>query len=724
MSIIFDSNTKTFFLNGKGITYAMCICDNGYLSHLYFGSSVGCDDLRYTHAVGRRSTLATPPGVDKDSLSYGSFSPELAFFGTGDYREPAVMVRNPAGDRLCQLLYCSHEILDSKPAIDGMPSLDGGQTLVISLKDALSGFGAELYYTVYDDASVITRHAVFTNSSDNALTLDRAYSFSLALPTRKYDVLTLEGSWASERSPQRTHMHNGVISIDSKRCSSSAVLNPFMAVLSRNATETHGKVYGINLVYSSSFVLKAEGTENGDSLITGGINDFDFNWMLGAGERFETPEVVIAFSDEGIGGMSRAFHDAYRNHLIPKNRAFESRPVVINNWEATYFNFDTDKLKAIVNAVEGTGINTFVLDDGWFGKRDNDHSGLGDWYVNTDKLRGGLSEIIAHTHAKGLKFGLWFEPEMVNEDSELFREHPDYAIGAPDRPRCYSRHQYMLDLTRKDVRDHIVRSVNKVLAENEIDYVKWDYNRNVTDKYSLCLPPDRQKEFDHRYALGLYDLCERIVNANPHVFFEGCSGGGARFDPAILYYFPQIWTSDDTDAEERTRIQYGTSICYPLSAMSAHVSAVPNHQTGRTTPFRTRGHVAGMSATGYELDTTRLTDEEKKLISAQTAQYKKHEQLILRGDLYRIDDPFEDNFFSEAVVSKDRSKAIVLVYRTLNVPNAYAKRLTLAGLDPNKTYHIEELDITAKGSTLMNVGIVIKFQREDFTSETYYVHEV
>lgn len=721
MSITFDHSTKTFYLDGKGLTYAFFINDGGYPAHLYFGAPITHDDIRFTLAGGSGSFVPTPAGNDDTNLSYMRFLPEYGFYGTGDYREPAVLVENGGGDRLSDLLYVSHEVLPSKPRISGMPSLDGGETLVIHLADSVSGFRADLYYTVYDDASVITRRAVLTNDGSSPCALHRAFSFSLGLPSQDYSVMTLHGSWAAERNIETIPMHHGVVSVDSKRCTSSATLNPFMGIIAKGTTETHGKAYGVNLVYSSSFVLKAEGTAGGDTVVSGGINDFDFRWILEAGESLETPEAVIAFSDEGIGGMSRAFHDAYRDHLISKKHVFTPRPIVINNWEATYFNFDIQKLKDIVDAVEGTGIDTLVLDDGWFGVRNNDRSSLGDWFVNTDKLDGGLEEIIDHVHSKGMRFGLWFEPEMVSEDSDLFRAHPDYAIGVPGRGRCYGRHQFVLDLTRADVRDYIVSSVNRVLSENAIDYVKWDYNRNVTDIYSLGREKERQSEFAHRYALGLYDICERIVNGNPNVFFEGCSGGGARFDPAMMYYFPQIWTSDDTDAEERTRIQYGTSIVYPLSTMSCHISAVPNHQTHRITPMSTRADIAHLGATGYELDTSAFTDGDRETVRLQIEEYKKYEQLVLRGDLYRIDSPFETPYFNEMIVSKDKSEAILCVYRRLSVPNAEPKRITLAGLDPSRLYRIEGLDITASGSTLMNVGIAIKYPKTDFWSEIYHI---
>lgn len=723
MAITFDTATKIFYLDGKSITYAFYINPIGYPEHLYCGSGIGHDAITYTRAIGARSKNATPPGrddLDASEYTYNRCGAELAFFGTGDFREPAVQVQNATGDRLSDLLYVGHEILPEKPKMAGMPSMSGGETLLLHLQDAVSAFGADLYYTVYPDCDVIARRVVYRNGGKAAVTLRRAYSFSMGLPTGDYEFLSLYGSWARERQIERIPLHHGVVSIDSKRTSSSATLNPFIAVTEKGATETKGEVFGFSLVYSSSFALKAEVTANGEAMVTGGINDFDFSWQLAAGESFETPEIVIAYSEEGLGGMSRAFHDAYRTYLINPRFVHAHRPLVVNNWEATYMRFDNEKLIALADAAAGTGIDTFVLDDGWFGARNEDNAGLGDWVVNTDKLKGGLTRIIDHVHKKGMQFGLWFEPEMVNEDSDLYRAHPDYAIKAPDRAPCYGRHQFVLDLTRADVRDYIVNAVNRVLDENDIAYVKWDYNRNVTESFSVGRDPARQCEFAHRYALGLYDICERIILTHPHVFFEGCASGGARFDPAMLYYFPQIWTSDDTDAEERTRIQYGTSLVYPLSAMSCHVSVCPNHQTGRTTPFATRAAIAQLGATGYELDLAKLSDAELQAVRAQTAAYAEKEQLVLAGDLYRIDDPNTGNFFSEALVAKDKKSAYLLVYRRHTVANAETKRVKMQGLCEDVRYCVPELNLTASGATLMRVGIPVPFPSGDYTVCEYH----
>ncbi len=719
MSIFFEKETKTFYLDGKGITYAFFINDNGYAEHLYYGKSIGHDDLSFSRSFGAMSCRALVPGC-KHRASYHHFATELSFFGTGDYREPTVAVQNEQGDMLTELLYDGYDIIEAKPAIGGMPSLRDGQTLVVHLSDRVTDLACDLYYTVYDDCGVIARRAVYKNGNKQDMTLTRAYSFAMSLQENDYDAITLHGAWARECQIDRTPLHYGVFSIDSKRASSSATINPFMAILKKDATESHGEAWGVSLIYSSSFVLKAEGTSDGNTLITGGINDFGFSWKLGKGEYLETPEVVIAYSGDGLGGMSRELHRAYRNHLINPRYVKNDRPIVINNWEGTYFEFDNEKLKAIASAVKDTGIDTFVLDDGWFGNRSDDTSSLGDWFINTEKLEGGLKTIIDHVNSIGMKFGLWFEPEMVSENSELFRTHPDYAIGVPNRPRCYSRNQYMLDLTRADVRDYIVNAVNKILHENKIEYVKWDYNRNVTEFFSHQLPNDRQGEFAHRYALGVYDLFERIVEANPNVFFEGCSSGGARFDAGVLYYFPQIWTSDDSDAEERTHIQYGTSLAYPLSTMSCHVSIVPNHQTGRITDMTTRADIAHLGATGYELDTTTFTDEDKEQIKKQIADYKNISDLILNGDLWRIDDPQTSNFFGFMVVSEDKKQGFLTVYRRMGSVNNPTKYFKPAGLDKDTMYRIDELGITVKGSTVMNLGLPIRIPMGDFKTSTYH----
>ena len=727
MSISFDKSTKTFYLDGKNITYAFFINNVGYPEHLYFGDKIGHDFLLFNRAAGGHSCTAHIPGEEKPGLNcYNNFASEITCHGLSDFREPTVHVENDEGDRLSELIYTSHEILDKKPKLCGMPMMrDGGKTLIVHLSDPYTDFGADLYYTVYDDCDTVARRIVYKNGRDTRVTLNRAYSFNFTLRTGEYDAITLFGAWAKERQIERTPLHHGVFSIDSKRTTSSATLNPFIAIVDRATTEESGRAYGINLIYSSSFALKCEGVNDGRVNVQGGINDFDFRWVLDSGEELATPEVMLTYSSEGIGGMSRAIHDAMRMHLINPRFAYKPRPIVINNWEGTYFDFNTEKLKAIASSVAGTGIDTFVLDDGWFGARNNDDAGLGDWYINKDKLECGLNPVIEHVNSLGMKFGLWFEPEMVNPNSDLYRLHPDYAIGSPQRPHCSTRNQYILDLTRGEVCDYIVDAINNVLDNHNIEYVKWDYNRNVTESYSYGRDKDNQWGFAHRYALGLYDLFERIVEAHPDIIFEGCAGGGARFDPAVLYYFPQIWTSDDSDAEERTKIQYGTSIAYPLSAMSCHISVVPNHQTGRVTDMKTRADIAHLGATGYELDTSSFTDKDRRLTAEQVKEYKGMEDLILFGDLYRLDSPFNSNYFAFMLVSKDKTHGELTYYRRMsgNVQSNEIKYAIPRGLAPEKKYYIPELNLILSGSTIMNVGFPLKFLPSDFTTLKMHFEE-
>ena len=708
MSVTYCSNTKTFYLDGKDVTYAFRMYENEYPEHLYYGKKIPHDPLGHTTASGAASSGAIRFGAESKNLA--TIASEINTYGRGDYREPCVQVQNASGDRISDLRYVSHEILPTKPRISGMPSMDGGVTLILHMRDKVTSFEADLYFTTYDDCNVIARRAVYRNAGQDTVMLRRAYSFSLPLHGNGYRMLSLHGAWARERRMETIPLHHGVVSIDSKRCSSSDFLNPFMGILSPDANEKAGEVWGVSLIYSSSYVLKAEVCSGGDTLLTGGINDFDFGWRLRAGEELETPEVVIAYSDRGLGGMSRTFHDAYREHLINKRFAKLPRPIVLNNWEGTHFDFNLEKLKAIVDGAAGSGIDTFVLDDGWFGvDRMDEKSGLGDWHiVNPTKLPGGFAPLVKHLHEKGMKFGLWFEPENVSPNSDLNRTHPDFAVRIDGRTPGLGRQTMTMDITRADVRDYIVETVNKVIRDNQIDYVKWDFNRTLTEMVSRGRDPECQPEFAHRYALGLYDLCERIIEANPHVFFEGCASGGARFDPAMLHYFPQIWTSDNSDADDRTSIQYGTSIVYPLSAMSCHISHSPNIMTKRPICYETRANIAHLGATGYELDASSWTDEDRERTAKEIEEYKSCQELILGGDLYRLDNPMESNYFSFFVVSKDRSRAILTTYRRHILAGGESTRIRLDGLDPERKYRIREMDLVVTGSTLMNVGLVTR----------------
>lgn len=693
--IKFDETTNGFLLSGKNFSYAAHVNGEGCLQNLYFGKKIELEDLGYL--ISRGGNRASD--ADKIPFEYGGY-------GRGDYREPTIVAERKDGAAMSGFCYVSHKICDGVPEVQGLPhARSGGQTLSVTLKDYFSDILVILNYTVWEDSDVIVRNAEIVNTGKEPVTLKKAFSFCTELPEREYSVLRLYGSWAKERYPELTKLGRGVTRIQSLRGASSHQMNPFMGILCESCTENVGECYGVQLIYSGSFAITAEVNYNGTLRLQGGINDLNFGWKLCGGERLITPQAALCYSCEGLGGMSRAFADFLRERVINPNFVYMRRPIVVNNWEATYFDFDDEKLFSLIDEAAALGIDAFVLDDGWFGKRNDDTSSLGDWFVNTDKLKGGLKPVIERCKKNGLKFGLWFEPEMISEDSDLYRAHPDWAVKKEGVEPVRGRNQLVLDLTRGEVVEYVFNAVSEILTEHEISYVKWDFNRTLTEFYSARLPADRQGEFAHRYVLGFYDLAERLTAKFPNVFFEGCAGGGGRFDAGALYYFAQIWTSDDTDGLERTKIQWGTATCYPVSGMSCHVSACPNHQTQRTTPFQTRGAIASLGATGYELDLTKLTEEEKQNVKEQIKAYRQIDDLVLKGDLYRLSNPFESNYFCEMLVAKDKARAYVVGERFRGDPCDYDRILKLYGLDENKAYRITELNLTASGKALLNAGV-------------------
>ncbi len=704
--IEYDGAHRAFILTGKRFSYIMFVNRAGFLQTVHYGMPADGDGYLFSDRyAGNKSP--DPNDFNVDAQQDG-MPCEYACFGHGDYRAPSAVIIGGDGFRASRFVYKSHKIYKGSPSVDGMPHIRrGGETLAITLADELSTAEIKLNYTVFDDSDVLVRNAEIRNAGKTAVDLARAYSFCTEFADADFSIMRLAGRWAAERTPITTEIDYGTVRIESARGASSHQMNPFAALIRRHTTETAGECYGFNLLYSGSFAILAEKSQYGMLRVQGGINDFDFGWKLNGGETFVTPQAALCYSRCGLGEMSREYADFFRNYIIDPKKVNAHRPIVLNNWEATYFDFDTNKLFGIIDEAANLGVDTFVLDDGWFGRRDDDKSSLGDWFVNTEKLRGGLKAVSEKCKSVGLKFGLWLEPEMISEDSELFRAHPDYAMTKSGVTPCRSRNQLVLDFTRKDVVDHIFNAVKSVLESCRIDYVKWDFNRCLTEFYSASLPCDRQGEVAHRYMLGVYDLADRLTGAFPHIFFEGCAGGGGRFDGGMLYYFPQIWTSDDTDAYERTKIQWGTSMCYPISAMSCHVSACPNHQTQRITPFATRGVIASLGATGYELDPTALTDEEKAAVRAQVSDYLDIEDIVLGGDLYRLCDPFTDNYFCEMLVSKDKSRAYIVGERHRGVPCDLDNVVKLVGLDRNGTYKIHELGITASGKTLEAIGVLL-----------------
>lgn len=718
--IIYNSDLRAFLLQGKDVSYAMYVGEAGFLQHLYFGKKLSQADLQFLTAYHGNAVCAKTSDFNIDKAH--EFAPtECGFYARGDYREPTIVVRRSDGAAMSRLRYVDFDLVDGAPLLEGLPcARSGGQTLTVTLADDFSAVRVKLNYTVWDDSNVIARNTEIVNGEAADVTIERAFGFAIDLPTGDYKTLSLVGRWAQERIPQIEDIGHGTRRFQSMRGISSHEMNPFVGILKPDTTENTGDCYGVQLVYSGSFAITTERFDNKPLRVQGGINDIGFNWKLASGESFVTPQALLCFSSEGIGGMSRSYADFIRDRIVNPRFAYAKRPVVVNNWEATYFDFDTDKLFAIIDKAATLGVDTFVLDDGWFGKRDNDDSGLGDWFVNTKKLRGGLKPVIDRCKQNGLKFGLWFEPEMVSEDSDLYRAHPDWAVGKLGNEPSRSRNQLVLDMTRKEVVDYVFEAVSKVLADNDISYVKWDMNRGVTEAYSMALSADKQGEFYHRYMLGVYDLADRLTKAFPEVFFEGCASGGGRFDAGVLYYFPQIWTSDDTDAYERTKIQWGTATCYPQSAMSCHVSACPNHQTQRITPFNTRGVVASLGPTGYELDPTKLSEQEIMQVKTQIADYEKVADLILQGDSFRLCNPFSGNYFAQMIVAKDKRAAYLCGVRTHGVPCDYDNFVALTGLSEEFTYRIEELDVTASGTALTTIGVRLP-RLPDFGAWTWHI---
>lgn len=669
-----------------------------------------------------RSSFCPNPVAEDYSISLDTLPQEYPQYGTSDFREPAYQVQLEDGSRITELRYRTHRIYGGKPGLEGLPAVyteseNEAETLELELADEYSGLSVVLSYTVFGERNVVARSARFKlKEGVPSLRIWRALSASVDFHDSDYELLYLSGAWTRERHVRRRAICAGGTRIESRRGASSHQLNPFVALVRPNTDENQGDAYGFSLVYSGNFLAGAEVDQFETTRVSIGINPFDFSWQLQAGETFQTPEAVLVYSAEGLGGMSRTYHRLYRTRLCRGKHRDLPRPILVNNWEATYFDFNADKIESIAQTAAELGIELLVLDDGWFGKRDNDHSSLGDWVVNRSKLPNGLSDLAERVNATGLQFGLWFEPEMVSPDSDLYRAHPDWCLHVPGRRRTEARHQLILDLSRQDVRDYLFECLSGILSSCPIAYVKWDMNRNMTEIGSAAVPADRQFEIAHRYILGLYELLERLTAAFPDILFESCSGGGGRFDPGMLYYMPQTWTSDDTDAMERLKIQYGTSMIYPVSAMGAHVSDVPNHQVGRITSLQTRGDVAMSGNFGYELDLTRFNEAEKEIVKRQVAAYKKLRGLIQTGDLYRLKSPFEGNEAAWMMVSEDRKEAVVFYFRVLAEPNPPLRRLKLRGLNPAYAYRLEGAEGSYAGDRLMNFGIQIPFLNGDFAS--------
>ncbi|MEF2965302.1 alpha-galactosidase [Paenibacillus sp. M1] len=721
MPIYFDENHGLFHLQSQNSSYLIQLV-RGYPAHAYYGSKLRQDgNLAGILNFQERASFSPNPIPDDKSISLDTLPQEYPQYGTSDFRSPAYQVKLGNGTKVTELSYKGHRIVPGKPRLEGLPAVYAEQeseadTLELELLDAVSGLTVILSYTVFTDFDAIARSARFVNEGNEPVQLERALSASLDFADAEYDALYLSGAWARERHIQRRRLAPGVTGIGSRRGSSSHQQNPFIALLRPDANERQGEVYGFSLVYSGNFIAEAEVEQFGTTRLQIGLNPFGFNWRLEPGDSFQTPEAVMVYSGEGLGGMSRTFHRLYRTRLCRGSHRDRVRPILVNNWEATYFDFNADKIEAIAKAGSELGIELFVLDDGWFGRRDSDNSSLGDWFEDRRKLPNGLEDLARRVNAAGLQFGLWVEPEMISPDSELYRSHPDWCLHVPDRRRTEARDQLVLDMSREDVRAYLYERLSDIFRKVPISYVKWDMNRNMTEIGSAAAPAERQAETAHRYILGLYELLERLTAEFPHILFESCSGGGGRFDPGMLYYMPQTWTSDDTDAVERLKIQYGTSLVYPISTMGAHVSAVPNHQVGRTTSLTFRGDVAMSGNFGYELDLTKFTAEDKEIAKRQIQSYKEIRGLVQQGDMYRLLSPFEGNETAWMFVSPDRDEALLFYFKVLAEPNAPLRNVKLEGLNPNKDYRLESSGEIFGGDRLMSVGIPVSSLHGDFAS--------
>ncbi len=738
MQIIFHESSRTFHLQNNDISYIIKVLPNDQLGQLYFGRPVR-DRENFDHLLEMNHRPMTSYVFEGNKMfSLDHVKQEYPSYGTTDFRHPAVEIAQPNGSRITNFTYHSYSISAGKPALDGLPATyteqdDEAQTLTITLRDELLGADLELSYTLFADRAALARSARFTNNGCMDLHLTTAMSLCLDLPDMNYEWLQFSGAWSRERHLKTRRLEQGIQSVESTRGTSSHNHNPFVVLKRPETTEFSGEAIGFSLIYSGNFLAQAEVDTWNTTRMTMGINPFGFDWKLAPGEAFQTPEAVIVFSTTGLNGMSQTFHKLYQKRLARGYWRDRARPILINNWEATYFDFTEDKLVRIAEAAKNDGVELFVLDDGWFGERCNDFAGLGDWFANTDRLANGITGLAERIDALGMKFGLWFEPEMVNKDSDLYRAHPDWMICTPNRRASHGRNQFVLDYSRKEVVDYIYGMMSKILSEAKVSYIKWDMNRCITEAYSASLPADRQGELFHRYILGVYDLYDRLTTNFPHVLFESCASGGGRFDPGLLYYAPQGWASDDSDAIERIKIQYGTSMCYPISSIGAHVSVVPNHQIFRVTPIETRANVAHFGTFGYELDLNKLTEEEREKVREQIRFMKQYREVLQFGTFYRLISPFENsNFASWMVVSEDQKTALVGYYKILNEVNGPYHRVKLCGLNPEFSYCVDGESVHY-GDELMHIGLLTtdgaageltpdKRKSTDFDSRIFVLH--
>ncbi|MDO4275563.1 MAG: alpha-galactosidase [Eubacteriales bacterium] len=726
MAIILNEKQSLFTLQTKNSMYQMKADEYGALLHTYYGKKTENIDYSYLISMQDNGFSGNPYGNAHDrAYSFDTLPQEYPVYGGGDFRRSALMVRYGAGHCALELHYDSYRIIKGKYSIPGLPAVYAEErnqvdTLIVTLKDDQEDIFVHLYYGVMEDLDMITRTVRVENRGKDKVVLERVMSMCLDQQYGDYDFLTFYGKHAMERELSRMPVHHGVQSAGSVRGASSHQYNPFVILADHKAEETKGDCYGVSFLYSGDFLAETEYDQINQTRLVMGIHPDNFRFILEPGEEFWAPEAAMVYSDKGFENMSHIYHKAFRNNLCRGKYKNARRPVLLNNWEGTYFDFNGEKLVQMAEEAAEMGVELFVLDDGWFGKRDSDNSGLGDWTVNEKKLGCTLKELSDRIHELGLTFGIWFEPECVSEDSDLYREHPEWALKAPGKKPMLSRSQLVLDFSRAEVREHIFAQMCSVLDSARIEYVKWDFNRSISDIYSAGLSAERQGEVAHRYVLGLYDILERITQRYPDLLIEGCSGGGGRFDAGMLYYTPQIWCSDDTDAIERLKIQYGTSFAYPVSTVGAHVSASPNHQTGRKTPISTRAAAAMAGTFGYELDPGKLNARDKEEIHDQIEVFKKYYDLIQQGDYYRLTNPYgEKAYHAWEFAAPDGREALVSVVAVKVYANPAPVIIKLRGLREDKYYRLNGKSYL--GGALMYAGLPLPQPKEEYESWNFHL---
>lgn len=729
MAVRFDEKKNLFTLQTLDSTYQMKVDDHGVLLHTYYGAPA--DETDFSYLIGPEDRgFSGQPGDEKKDRTYSMdyYPLEYPVQGNGDFRVKALKAGFEGEVPALDLRFVSYELEKGKYSLPGLPALfeaEAGEveTLKITLKDRLEEIYVTLFYGVFEKKNVITRAASIENRSGKNVTLKRALSLGLDFMEGDMDLIHFYGKHAGERQFERRNLPHGITEISSSRGTSSHHHNPFVILCDKDTTEDFGNAYGVSFIYSGGFKIQMEKDQVDGIRLVCGLDDEEFLWKLAPGETFVTPEAALSYSEKGLTALSDQFQKAYHANLIRSPWKDKKRPTLVNNWEATYFGFDAEKLLKIAGEAADLGLDMLVLDDGWFGKRNDDNSGLGDWFVNEKKLGCTMKELVDRVNALGLKFGIWLEPEMVSEDSDLYRTHPDWVLQIPGREPNRSRNQLVLDLSRKEVREYMKKFIDDTLSCANIFYVKWDMNRSVDNVYSAADPTLSQGAIRHKYVLGLYEVMEDMLTRHPDLLLEGCSGGGGRFDAGMLYYAPQIWCSDNTDAIERLRIHYGTSFGYPMSSVSAHVSVCPNHQNGRVTPFKTRGICAMQGSFGYELDLSKLSEEDKAEARRQITVYNENWELFQSGSYYRLNSPMENHDYTAwSYVSKDQRKASLSVIYTDLHGNPKPVRVKLKGLKKDASYDVDGTVYT--GTALMRGGLLIPKPSCNYDSYMVCIHEI